>query len=434
MTSSPSSAQVNPPGSTGTTNTELTNGNLPTRYPPVARVLHWVVAGAIVLQYLLGERAEEAAANNELMVQLAALAQHKSIGITVLALVLLRILWRFLQPPPPLPDSYTNTQPTLAKLATAMHVALYLLLLFLPLSGWLMSSASAYSVSWFGWVQLPDLLAPDTAAKDWLQDAHHLAAKVLLVLALVHIAAALKHFFIDKDELLGRMADPQTAALFVGTMAVGIWLTWPTSMPAAATTVPAPTPAPVSIAAEAAPESVPQPPPPKSPALAPTRPSLWEVDYERSTIEFTAEQAGAKFSGRWQRYAAEIRFDPEQLAASSATVRIAASSVATGDEERDTTLAGADWFDSTRFDTLVFQANEFSSTPTGFTAAATLEIRGTTYPITFEFGVQQTQSGVELTGQATLDRLALGLGVQEWADTEWVGQFVEVAVIVRGTR
>jgi cytochrome b561 len=85
------------------------------------------------------------------------------------------------------------------------HWALYALLFAMPLTGWMMSSASNYPVSWFGLAQLPDLVAPDRSLKELLEEVHELLAIVLIALALLHVAAALKHQFFDRDGLLFRM-------------------------------------------------------------------------------------------------------------------------------------------------------------------------------------------------------------------------------------
>jgi cytochrome b561 len=85
------------------------------------------------------------------------------------------------------------------------HAAFYLLLFAMPVSGWLMSSASNYPVSWFGLLQLPDFVRPDEGLKDLLEDVHETLAKALIALAVLHVVAALKHQFIDRDGLLMRM-------------------------------------------------------------------------------------------------------------------------------------------------------------------------------------------------------------------------------------
>jgi cytochrome b561 len=85
------------------------------------------------------------------------------------------------------------------------HGALYALLIVTPLLGWLMSSARNFPVSWFGLVTLPDLIAPNRPAYELLHDAHELMAGTMFWLALLHVAAALKHHFIDRDNVLRRM-------------------------------------------------------------------------------------------------------------------------------------------------------------------------------------------------------------------------------------
>ena len=110
---------------------------------------------------------------------------------------------------------------------------------------------------------------------------------------------------------------------------------------------------------------------------------------------------------------------------------IDATSVATQDSERDSTLAGSDWFDSPNFATVTFTAANFALNSNGtFTATAQLDIRGAAYPVQFDFKVESQGNQRRLEGRAQLDRLALNLGTVEWTDTEWVGQFVEVNVVI----
>ena len=417
-----------------------------TGYSTPARWLHWLVAAGIVLQYLLGERAEEAAEAGKLSLQLASLAQHKSVGITVLALALVRVIWRALNQPPELPETYQQANPVLAQFSKVAHIALYSLLFFLPISGWLMSSASAYSVSWFGVLTLPDLIGPNEGAKEWLRSAHHLGAKVLFVLALIHIAAAFKHWLIDKSGVMGRMASTASVALFAASIAAGVWATWPGGVATAAEPTGSATPeseqaqtpitnaTPASISDSAPITSDPEivASPSIAPAIAPPiAPPLWQLDKAQSHIKFTAVQAGAEFSGTWQNFSAQIRFDPNMLEQSSARVLIDATSVATQDSERDSTLQGSDWFDSPNFAQVTFTTDSFEQRPDGtFLSQAQLEIRGVNYPIEFSFTVASTGSQRKLEGTAQLDRLALNLGTKEWTDTEWVGQFVDVEVVV----
>lgn len=435
------------PAAPKTSTREITVSDSRNAYPAVSRLLHWLVAGGIILQFVLGERAEEAAEAGDLLGQLAALAQHKSIGITILGLALLRVLWRLL--PSAQLAAHTDDPVTIGdRLAKAMHIALYVLLFFLPVSGWLMSSASGYSVSWFNLVQLPDLISANDSTKELLQTLHNGAGKLLFVLAVGHILAALKHWLIDKDGVMGRMGSPAGTLAFIATIVAGVAYTWPNNTPQASSQT-APISAPI-IATTTAPIAVPkeeQSTPPteqptavhSDPAIANTtdtlpmteQPPRWILHDEHSHIRFTAQQAGADFTGEWEEFTADIRFAADNLENSSATIQIDAGQYETNDEERNEILAGLDWFDSENFTTIVFEATEFSRTDTGFSTTANLKLRGASYPVEFNFSVSSDQGLHRLKGRSRLDRLALNLGTMEWLDTEWIGQFVDVEVEVQ---
>jgi cytochrome b561 len=134
--------------------------------------------------------------------KLALLARHKSFGMTVLMLAILRLLWRLMHRPPELPDHMT---PLERKLARATHIAFYVLLFAMPLTGWMMSSAKNYSVSWFGLFTWPNLIGKNEAAFDFLRATHDTMSVVLFSIAVLHILAALKHHFWNKDNVLLRM-------------------------------------------------------------------------------------------------------------------------------------------------------------------------------------------------------------------------------------
>ena len=172
--------------------------NTLTRYGAVAQLFHWAIVVLVITQFVLAKRAEGLSP----VAKIGILATHKSVGITILGLALLRLAWRLLNPVPPLPPSAPRWQDRVAHVS---HFLLYALLFITPVLGWLMSSARAFSVSWFGLVTLPDFIAPNKAHFELLHDAHEAMAKTLAVIALVHVAAALKHHFIDRDNVLRRM-------------------------------------------------------------------------------------------------------------------------------------------------------------------------------------------------------------------------------------
>ena len=230
-------------------------------YGLIAKTFHWVMALAVVVMLAVGLYMEDLPPSPD---KFRIYGIHKSIGALILIAAFLRLGWRFLNVAPPLPDSLPRWQ----KLAAhGMHAALYLLLLLMPLSGWLMSSAAGFPVSVFGWFTLPSLVSPDKKLFDALVKTHGLLANVLMAAGAAHILAALKHHFIDKDNILRRMLPLFLLPLF-----------WQ----------------PASAAEE---------------VLA----RQWYVDRDQSSLTFTAKQNDAPVKGTFGRYWINITFSPQDL-------------------------------------------------------------------------------------------------------------------------
>ena len=386
----------------------------PQRYSAVARILHWSVAALIVVQYLLAELAKSAEQQSEPLEQLALLANHKSIGITILGLAVARITWRVMVPTPTLPQTMPVWQ---RRSAAFVHALLYILLFALPITGWLMSSAKSYSVSWFNLIVLPDFIEPSTEAADQLVNLHILLGDVLLILAVIHIGAALMHAFAHRDGVLGRMLDARSALLFLILLMVATWQfasIEKISVDNGATTTSSPAPK-QQIQSEVS-----------------ELPS-WQIDDGTSSIVFAGDQAGAPFEGVWKTWTADIRFDRLNLEDSSMDVVIEVGSVDTGDAERDGYILSDAFFNQAVFGQARFYTNEIIATEQGFSANATLSIKGISLPLAFDFLVSEEGKQRELNGSARIDRLAWELGTGDWTDTTWVGQYVDVNVTVKAT-
>lgn len=169
------------------------------RYGAVAQLFHWAIVVLVITQFVLATLAHDLPNG---LAKLKLLAQHKSVGITILGLAVLRLAWRFANPVPPPPYGCKPWEIWAARIS---HFALYALLLIMPVVGWLMSSARNFPVSWFGFVTLPDFIAPSERAFDLLHATHATLARVLALVAIIHAGAALKHHFIDRDNVLRRM-------------------------------------------------------------------------------------------------------------------------------------------------------------------------------------------------------------------------------------
>lgn len=173
------------------------------RYTPLAIALHWVLGLAVLLMFASGLYMADLPISP---LRLKLYNWHKWAGVTFLALSVLRLLWRLTHRPPGLPQAITRTMSTWQVRAyRATHYLMYALFIAVPLIGWVYSSATGFPIVWFGQIQLPDLVAPDKAVAEMVKPLHELSAFVLVGLACVHIAAALKHQWIDRDGLLDRM-------------------------------------------------------------------------------------------------------------------------------------------------------------------------------------------------------------------------------------
>jgi cytochrome b561 len=168
-------------------------------YHAAAKTLHWLTAVAVLS--LLGIGLWMTGLPISLL-KLQVYNWHKWIGLAVLALTVLRLLWRWRSPPPPLPDTITRWERALAPVG---HWALLFLLLAMPASGWLMSSAAGVSVAWFGVLPLPDLVLPNPELFEALRTAHFLLSRALIVVVVLHVAAVLHHDVLRRDGIFRRM-------------------------------------------------------------------------------------------------------------------------------------------------------------------------------------------------------------------------------------
>jgi cytochrome b561 len=170
------------------------------RYTRTAIVLHWLMAILILGTFCVGVYMHDLPLSPA---KLKIYAWHKWAGVTVFLLALARLAWRAGHRPPALPATMSFGQRVAAH---AGHLALYLLMLAVPLSGWLMSSAKGFQTVYFGLLPIPDLLTKDTTLGARLTDIHEALNFLLMALVAGHVAAALKHRFIDRDGILERMS------------------------------------------------------------------------------------------------------------------------------------------------------------------------------------------------------------------------------------
>jgi len=171
------------------------------RYTHGAIALHWIIALLIIANYFLVWSAEDAPKAEEQRL----VALHMATGITILLFSVLRVIWRITHPAPPHDETLKSWEVTLAKLVNRVF---YFLIIAIPFSGWLMTSvfSAGKSINIYGLFNFPGLpFGKDEAAAGIVHEVHEVLAAIMLLLFIIHVAAALKHQFVDRNGTLGRM-------------------------------------------------------------------------------------------------------------------------------------------------------------------------------------------------------------------------------------
>lgn len=178
-------------------------------YSRAAITLHWLIALLLIGNFLggvfMGDLLAPSATPEQKQLGFKIIQFHKSMGLTILVLSLLRLATRLVSSPPPLPAHMTSTERLLAK---ATHWAFYAVMILVPLTGWVMVSASplGFPTLWFGLFEWPHLpIETSKATSDAASEAHEIIAFAGAGLLLLHVAAALKHHYMDRDDVLARM-------------------------------------------------------------------------------------------------------------------------------------------------------------------------------------------------------------------------------------
>jgi cytochrome b561 len=175
----------------------------PRSFTLFSRVLHWTMAVMVLAMLFIGIAMVASLANYHALVSI-----HKPLGILILVLVAVRLVNRLINPPPPLPDAMPAWQRFAAQ---GSHVVLYVLMFAVPLVGWAMLSAADYPIVLYGPWQLPPIAPPDPALFAMLRSAHTVLALLLFATFLAHLAAALMHALIFRDEVFPSMTTMRLA-------------------------------------------------------------------------------------------------------------------------------------------------------------------------------------------------------------------------------
>ncbi|NNE21352.1 MAG: hypothetical protein HKN11_01965 [Rhizobiales bacterium] len=366
-------------------------------YSRLAKFFHWLTAVAVIALLGLGWYMTSLELS-PLMLKLY--SWHKWIGISVLLVTVLRLIWRFTHPAPPLP---ADMPPLMRTAAHGGHVLLYALLIGLPIAGWINSSAAGFPVVWFSVIPLPNLVGPSKQISDVFSWLHWAGGLLLVALLVGHIGAALWHHKVKRDDTLVRML-PRRRSVAAFFAAAVLFIAVPPS--------------------EAGPLDT------------------WTVETGASEVTFTAQQMNVPVKGKFNAYRAAIVFNADRPDKASIRLEFDTSSITTGNVQADQALPGADWFSAADHPVAVFEASGFK--PIGddtYEVAGTLTVKGTSQPVTVKTTIAtsddpQNAQGLraQATGVTTISRTAFKVGQGQWANTATIADEVIIAFSLKAAR
>ena len=401
------------------------------RYSRTAIFLHWVIALALAFQLALGWRLENIPDGPGLF---AAYQLHKSVGITILLLTIVRLVIRVIfKRPAPIADTVWA-----GRLTRAVHSLFYGVLLLGPLTGWALVSTAKVQVPTllFGVIPWPHLPIGRSLHEPF-EGVHNLIAWTGLGLFVLHVAGALRHQFVKDENILGRMvpfmkAEPVTkvrAAWVAGFALFAVWAAhgagW--QIPFSSAIPPENQPAPAVPTMPAPPEPVAQPPEaPKTEAVAQPL-ADWNVQ-PGGRLGFSAVWMGTPITGHFGVWQSAIRFTPDAPEKTTIRISVDLASVNTGDGQRDESLKGPDFFDTEAHPKAVFTASGIRALGQDrFEAHGTLDLHGARRPVTLAFTLKIRDDVARVSGATGLDRTAFGVGSGEWAVTDQIAAKVGIA-------
>ena len=408
-------------------------------YNVYVRWLHWIIAFLIIFMIFLGWRLDD---HDSL--RLSRVNLHKSVGILILLLSFVRLGVRFMtKAPPSVPGPKWQTFA-----AHALHVLFYVAMIGMPLTGWAMVSSSAREIPFFifHWPHLP---VPHDSHETF-EFFHKLGAKILIYgMIPLHVAAALKHQFVDKDEVIEHMVPglkPKPIVNWrwivpVGVVlaAVGLGEFLDRGTPQSGGETPAMAPmsaeAPSSEAVDSsssASSSSTSSSSASSSSSSVAAITQWTIDKAASKIAWSTTFQGEAINGGFAGYSAQIAFDPDKLDKSHVKVSIDLASVASGDNDRDGTLKSDQFFNVASFPKAVYEASKFTKTDaTHFVAHGKLSLHGVSKPLDLPFSLAIKKDTADMSGSIDLDRTAFSVGSGDYAKTDAIPAVVKVAITVK---
>ncbi|MDU8910481.1 cytochrome b/b6 domain-containing protein [Aestuariicoccus sp. MJ-SS9] len=393
--------------------------NTSTRYGAVTKTLHWLTALGILAAIPLGILANDWAFDTPEALAMKALlfSAHKTVGVTIFFVALLRILWALSQPKPASlhPERRAETL-----LAAVVHWLLYGSLVVVPLAGWVHHAAtSGFAPIWWPFGQSLPFVPKSEAVAGTAAALHIIFERVLIIALGLHILGALKHHFVDRDATLRRMLPGKTEAGQHGGSHGGLaapliaLVLWAAALSAGA-----------GLGAFQHQASAAQ-----VAALQEVQ-SDWQV--QEGTLQIAVQQLGSEVTGSFADWTADITFEDRDQPGKQGevTVQIAIASLSLGSVTAQ--AMGPDFFDATQFPTATFRADILRAAD-GYVADGTLTLRGAEMPVQMPFALTLEGDSAAMDGRVTLDRRDFAIG-DTMTDDSQLGFAVDVVVSLTAIR
>lgn len=368
------------------------------RYPGISIGLHWILALLILGMLAVGTYMVSLEESDPLRYSLT--QWHKSFGVTALLLIVFRIVWRLTFRAPALPDHLRHWEKRAAGLT---HIALYLLIVAIPLSGWIMVSASPLNLPTLlfdkiHWPHLPpfERLPNKEEIALLFGEVHAIAGYLLMLLLLAHIGAALRHRFILRDGVMERMSPKTADGRWIGGVrsTAGVILLVIGGL--------------VAYAFSGS-DSVP-------------------LGAGKSQVNFEFSVQNQAQQGLFPESTVDMLIDPDNPAANRLQATVTTATVASGNSQVDATLVGEDWFDVENYPQATFEsAALLPQGENSYSATGALQIKDISRDISFPVTLTSVEGKRLARGSFVVNRLDFDLGSESQPDDESVGYEVTIS-------
>ena len=367
------------------------------RYGDVAVIFHWLIAFFIIGLLAIGKYMTSLDDNDP--VRFVLTQWHKSFGLTVLFLSVLRLVWRFTHRPPPEIVSIPHWQ---QRVASAAHTVLYLLMFVLPITGWIMASASPLNIDTvlFNVITIPHLppfadLPNKAEIAESFHEYHELAGNLLILILLAHIGAALKHHWRDKDNVLLRMLPDWASRSFkakIAALSVAVFASTSGLMLYAASG--------------------------KQAAL---------LEAGDSEVSFIAGVNGDSSPGKFADTQVTASIDTENPENSSIVAVVNTASLSSDDPQVAGSLPDPEWFDVDGHPQARFESTAITSQADGtLQVEGNLTIKTTTQAVSFAMSLDDEDGKQVARGKFKIDRSKFDIGMESQPNDQYVGWNVTV--------